>query len=106
MRTINLGKSDLCVPVIAVGCMRINRLEKREAERFVQTALDVGANFFDHADIYGDGECELIFADAIHMNAAVREKIILQSKCGIRKGISFDFSKEQILRSVDGILKR
>lgn len=105
MRTINLGSSLLEVPVIAVGCMRINSLEKNEAERFVQTALEEGANFFDHADIYGGGTCEEIFADAIHMNAEIREKIILQSKCGIRKGM-FDFSKEHILDSVDGILKR
>lgn len=105
MRTIKLGTSTLEVPVIAVGCMRINSLDKAEAERFVQTALDKGANFFDHADIYGGGACEEIFADAIHMNATIREKIILQSKCGIRKGM-FDFSKEYILESVDNILKR
>lgn len=106
MRIIKLGKSDLQVPVMAVGCMRINRLDKQEAERFVQAALDMGANFFDHADIYGDGACEEIFADAIHMNEAVREKILLQSKCGIRRGVAFDFSKEHILKAVDGILKR
>ena len=106
MRTINLGKSELRVPVIAVGCMRINRIGMSEAERFIGTALDVGANFFDHADIYGDGSCEEIFADAIHMNADVREKVILQSKCGIRKGVAFDFSKGHILKSVDGSLKR
>lgn len=105
MRKIMLGSSPLEVPVVAVGCMRINSLEKSEAERFVQTALEEGANFFDHADIYGSGECEEIFADAINMNADIREKIILQSKCGIRKGM-FDFSKEHILESVDGILKR
>ncbi|MNH83355.1 Oxidoreductase YdhF [compost metagenome] len=105
MRTIKLGSSTLDVPVIAVGCMRINSLDKPEAERFVQTALEEGANFFDHADIYGSGACEEIFADAIHMNADIREKIILQSKCGIRQGM-FDFSKEHILESVDGILKR
>ncbi|WP_433944634.1 aldo/keto reductase [Paenibacillus sp. SN-8-1] len=105
MRTIKLGSSTLEVPVIAVGCMRINSLDKPEAERFVQTALDEGANFFDHADIYGSGACEEIFAEAIHMNADIREKIILQSKCGIRQGM-FDFSKEHILNSVDGILKR
>lgn len=105
MRTMNLGSSTLEVPVVAIGCMRINSLEKNEAERFVQTALEQGANFFDHADIYGGGTCEEIFADAIHMNAEVREKIILQSKCGIRKG-QFDFSKEHILHSVDGILQR
>jgi len=105
MRTIQLGVSNLQVPVIAVGCMRISGLKKQEAERFVKTALDVGANFFDHADIYSDGVCEEVFADAIHMNATVREKILLQSKCGIRKGVAFDFSKEHILKSVDGSLK-
>lgn len=105
MRTMKLGSSSLEVPVVAVGCMRINSLEKANAERFVHSALEEGANFFDHADIYGGGTCEEIFADAIHMNAQIREKIILQSKCGIRKGM-FDFSKEHILDSVDGILKR
>ncbi|EOS54928.1 aldo/keto reductase [Paenibacillus barengoltzii] len=105
MKTIKLGTSTLEVPVIAVGCMRINSLDKAGAERFVQTALEEGANFFDHADIYGGGSCEEIFADAIHMNPEIREKIILQSKCGIRQGF-FDFSKEHILSSVDGILKR
>lgn len=107
MRTIKLGTSSLEVPVVAVGCMRINSLEKSAAERFVQTALENGANFFDHADIYGGGECESIFAEAIHMNDSVRESIILQSKCGIRpdKGM-FDFSKEHILNSVDGSLRR
>ncbi|MDR7080091.1 putative oxidoreductase [Neobacillus niacini] len=105
MRTMKLGRSALEVPVVAVGCMRMKSLEKKEAETFVQTALEEGANFFDHADIYGDGASEEIFSDAIHMNSTVREHIILQSKCGIRKGM-FDFSKEHILNSVDGILKR
>lgn len=106
MRKIRLGKSDLQVPVIAVGCMRIGDMEHKEAERFVNTAIDEGAVFFDHADIYGNGTCEEVFADAIQMNADVREKIILQSKCGIRPGIAFDFSKEHILASADNILKR
>lgn len=105
MKYIKLGQSDLQVPAIAIGCMRINGLSKQDAERFVQTALDEGANFFDHADIYGGGVCEEIFAEAIHMNSTVRDKVFLQSKCGIRQGM-FDFSKEHILKSVDGILKR
>lgn len=107
MRTQKLGTSNLEVPVVAVGCMRINSLDQAQAERFVQTCLDHGANFFDHADIYGGGKCEEIFADAVHMSSSVREKLILQSKCGIRHNIgTFDFSKEHILASVDGILKR
>lgn len=105
MKKIELGKSNLQVPNIAVGCMRINDIDHKKAEEFVQKALELGANFFDHADIYGASECEKIFADAIHMSSDVRDKIILQSKCGIRPGM-FDFSKKHILNSVDGILKR
>lgn len=106
MRTIPLGNGTLQVPVLAVGCMRIHALEKDAADRFVQTALDLGANFFDHADIYGRERSEIVFSEAIGMTPSVREKIFLQSKCGIRKGISFDFSKKHILESVDGSLRR
>lgn len=102
---MKLGSSNLEVPVVAVGCMRMDSLDKPEAQQFIQTALEEGANFFDHADIYGNGACEEIFADAIQMNANIREKIILQSKCGIRSGM-FDFSKAYIFDSVDAILKR
>lgn len=105
MQTMKLGTSNLDVPVVAVGCMRIDSLDKAETKRFIHAALDEGATFFDHADIYGSGACEELFADAIGMNASVRERIILQSKCGIREGM-FDFSKEHILASVDGSLKR
>lgn len=105
MRTLKLGGSTLDVPVIAVGCMRLDSLDRQDAERFVHTALDEGANFFEHADIYGGGRCEEIFADAAGMSSSVRGKMILQSKCGIRPGM-FDFSREHILASVDGSLKR
>ena len=106
MKTVNLGTSGLKVPCIVVGCMRINKLEPAEAEHFVHAAIDQGAYFFDHADIYGNGDCESVFAKAIHMNSTVREKVLLQSKCGIRRGVAFDFSKDHILKSVDGSLKR
>jgi predicted oxidoreductase len=106
MKTINLGLSGLQVPAIAVGCMRINKLNPSEASTFVKTALDSGAVFFDHADIYAAGASEEIFAKAIDMKPSIREKVILQSKCGIRPGIAFDFSKDHILKSVEGSLKR
>ncbi|MDR2134779.1 MAG: aldo/keto reductase [Treponema sp.] len=107
MRTINLGKSGLQVPVIAVGCWRMHRASRAEAEVFVKSAMDYGANFFDNADVYGgDGLCETIFAQASGMNPSVREKLILQTKCGIRMNAAFDFSREHILESVDASLKR
>jgi predicted oxidoreductase len=86
--------------------MRINRLSGTEPETFVKTALELGANFFDHADVYGGGTCESIFAEAVGMSSSVREKVLLQTKCGIRPGIAFDFSKDHILKSVDGSLTR
>ena len=105
MRQIPLGPSGLMVPTIAVGCMRINALSQNEAARLIETAIEQGANFFDHADIYGGGECERLFSKAYRMTDDRREKIILQSKCGIRQGM-YDFSREHILSSVDGILER
>lgn len=106
MRKINLGQSDLQVPTIAVGCMRLIGLESNETEKFVKGAMELGANFFDHADVYGNGACEEVFAEAVQMNSSIREKMIIQSKCGIRPGKAFDFSKEHILASVEGSLKR
>jgi predicted oxidoreductase len=103
---MNLGLSGLAVPVIGVGCMRINGVGRLEAEAFVKTALDLGCNFFDHADIYGGGACESIFAEVIGMTPSVREKIVVQTKCGIRPGVAFDFSQEHILKSVDASLQR
>ncbi len=105
MRKIDLGKSGLLVPAIGLGCMRISGMEVKEASELIYGAMELGVNFFDHADIYGGGKSEELFAKAVGMSTAVREKMILQSKCGIRRGY-YDFSKEHILNSVDGILKR
>lgn len=105
MKNINIGNGAIESSEISLGCMRMANLSKVEASKLINTALDEGINFFDHADIYGGGKSEEIFADAINMNATIREKMILQSKCGIRKGF-FDFSKEHIINSVDDILKR
>lgn len=106
MKTIKLGSGTLQVPVIALGCMRINGLENRQAEEYLEKCLELGINFFDHADIYGNGECEKRFSQAVHMNASVRENIILQSKCGIQRGIMYDSSKKYIINATEGILKR
>ena len=64
MKLIPLGTSGLSVPAVAVGCMRLAALDDARAETFVQRALELGANFFDHADIYGGGESERRFAKA------------------------------------------
>ena len=104
MYSIEFGKSGMCVPTVAVGCMRIGNMSEKEASAFVNTALENGANFFDHADIYGGGKSEEVFGKAI--TPSMREKLIIQTKCGIVSGKMFDFSYEHITRSVEGSLKR
>ena len=105
MRRLKLGHGQLCASEISLGCMRINSLETKEAERLINTAIDEGIDFFDHADIYGGGKSEEVFSKAVGMSSSKRDRLIIQSKCGIRKN-QYDFSKEHILNSVDGILKR
>lgn len=105
MKKIKIANCALEASEIALGCMRISEMSDQEISMLIHTALDEGINFFDHADIYGGGQSEARFAEALHMNSGLREKMILQSKCGIRKGF-FDFSKEHILEAVDGSLKR
>ena len=105
MKYVDLGGAGVRVSAVAVGCMRISALSQGELSRFIHTALDCGVNFFDHADIYGGGECETAFGRVLKEEPGLREKMVIQGKCGIRKGM-YDFSKEHILESVDGILGR
>jgi predicted oxidoreductase len=68
--------------------------------------MELGINFFDHADIYGGGVCEERFAQAVSHLSVRREDMIIQSKCGIVPGKMYDFSKEHIITSVEGSLRR
>lgn len=105
MKTIKLGQSDLQVSALALGCMRLAGLDLSQAKEVIQTSLELGINFFDHADIYGKGQSEALFGQVVKELGLPRKDLILQSKCGIRQGF-FDFSREHILTSVDGILDR
>ena len=104
MKNISIGKV-LEGTEISLGCMRMKTLSVTEAEKILSASMELGINFFDHADIYGDGKSEEIFSTAVKNTGIKRRDIILQSKCGIRKGF-FDFSKEHIISSVEKILKR
>lgn len=105
MKKISIGKGEITASAVSLGCMRMKDLTEKEANIMINTALEEGIDFFDHADKYGDGRSEEIFANAIGMTPRIREKMFLQSKCGI-KPTYFDFSKEHILEAVDGSLKR
>lgn len=106
MKMVRWGSSELEVPAIAVGCMRMSSIPLEQAAKLIEKAIEKQVNFFDNADVYGDGECERIFAKAFQMTGAKREDVFIQSKCGIVPGIMFDFSKEHIIEAVEGSLKR
>lgn len=105
MKRLFLGKSELLVPNIGLGCMSMGKLSPEEASKVINNALDLEIDFFDLADIYGGGKAEETFGKVIEMDPSIRERMLIQSKAGIRKG-SYDFSKEHLLKSVDDILKR
>ena len=108
MRYITLGQDDKELSEIVLGMMRIEDKSVKEVEELVETALSVGINAFDLADIYGRGRCEELLGLVLKNRPDLREEMWIQSKCGIRieEFTYFDFSKEYILQSVDGILER
>lgn len=106
MKRVSLGRTGLQVPAMIAGCMRLDRLDAAGAAKYIENAVAHGVNFFDHADIYGGGTCEELFGKALKRVDIKREDLFIQSKCGIVRGVMYDLSKEHILASVDGILKR
>jgi len=118
MESLKLGKSNIMSSRLVYGCMRIvgdNSNESREkGKKAIRTAIEEGYTHYDHADVYGGGECEILFSEVLKEIPAARESIIITSKCGIRqKGkpgkndpARYDFSKEHIIKSVEGSLTR
>ena len=108
MKYISFGQEKRELSEIVLGMMRISDKSVKEVEELVETALSVGINAFDLADIYGRGRCEELLGQVLNNRPDLREKMWIQSKCGIRieEFTYFDFSKDYILESVDGILQR
>jgi len=102
MKTLDLPNLAQPASTVVLGLMRISELDDEQIRTLVRTALDNGINMLDHADIYGSSrhQCERRFGDSGAVSAADRDKVIIQSKVGIRPGM-FDFSREHILTTVD-----
>lgn len=110
MKKVILGNSDkmhtLSSSQVIMGCMRISEMTQQALNHFIHKAMELGINTFDHADIYGGGMSEELFGKVLKEDKSIRrEDMIIQSKCGIKSGM-YDLSKQYIIQSVDGILKR
>lgn len=108
MRYIKFGERQKEVSEVVLGLMRISEMTVDQVEDLIESVLAVGINAFDIADCYGHGKCEQILGEVLKRRPDLREKMWIQSKCGIRmeEFTYFDFSKEHILEAVDGILER
>jgi len=108
MKTFQMPGTDLVVPNVVLGLMRIQDKSDDEVRTLVGAARDAGITFLDHADIYGSEVhgCERRFAEALRLTPSEREQLVIQSKAGIVKdGPYFDFSYEHIVDSVEGSLE-
>ncbi|MCO6528450.1 MAG: aldo/keto reductase [Lactobacillus sp.] len=113
MKQIKIGNTEFSSSAIALGIMRMNKLNIDSAVKTLETAHDVGINYIDSADVYGHGKSETVFGNALKNSSLKREDFYIQSKTGIYedptldyKTTRYDFSKQYIINAVDSILKR
>jgi predicted oxidoreductase len=123
MESVKIPHTDLEVSRLALGCMglggswarhaELTSVHEQQAREFLDVAEEIGANFFDHANIYAHGRAEDVFGRVLKDRPSLRDKIVIQSKCGIRLADEppgtpnrFDFTRSHILDSVDAILAR
>ncbi|HYN87758.1 MAG TPA: aldo/keto reductase [Ardenticatenaceae bacterium] len=123
MNSYRIPNTTLEVSRIAYGCMQLGGpwdrspygpAETARAAKLLATAVEQGVTLFDHADIYAMGKSEAVFGEALRQSPGLRERIVIQSKCGIRFRDDptpgdpgrYDFSYEHIVRSVEGSLRR
>lgn len=122
MKTIQVGGSAISASRMAYGCWRILGMtdrgevsaEKETAARAsIEAALEAGFTLFDHADIYSDGHAEEVFGRVLESAPDLRGRIVIATKCGIRRATTqpvasyrYDSSREHILRSCEESLRR
>ena len=107
MRTINMTNGPQNVVRMILGCMRMPDLSVQEAATMIQTAVDLGINYFDNATCYTQGVAETRFGDALKASGIHQEDLLIQTKCGLCfERNEFDWTKKNILESVDDSLRR
>ena len=112
MQYVKLGKSDLKVSRICLGCMSFGEvvegghswvLNQEQTDEMIKKALDLGINFFDTANCYGKGSSERFIGNSFKKYVKNREDIVVATKVRVNEG---GLSKEAIFREIEGSLKR
>ncbi|MBI5878018.1 MAG: aldo/keto reductase [Chloroflexi bacterium] len=107
MEYTRLGRTGLKVSRLCLGCMTFGReIDEPASIPIIQRALDEGVNFFDTANVYGNGASEEITGRALK---GVRQSIVLASKVygQIGKGVNDrGLSRYHIMQAVEDSLRR
>ena len=112
MEYVTLGKSDLKVSRLCLGCMSFGEkkegmndwvLNQEQTDEMIKRALDLGINFFDTANLYSGGTSEIYIGNSFKKLVKNRKDIVVATKVYFNPGI---LSKEAILREIVGSLKR
>ncbi len=115
LQPIGKSSSDLTVSRLALGCMgmagtwepsEIGPENVRKAIAAFEAALEVGIDFFDHADIYGQGGCETVFKECLAAVPGIRDKIVIATKCGINIGHGYNLSADYIRGAAEASMSR
>jgi predicted oxidoreductase len=116
LKRIDTLHSDITFSELAYGVWRLAESQPTTSstEAKIQACLDQGITTFDHADIYGDYQCEQLFGDALKANPSLRSQMELVSKCDIalisekypqRRVKYYDTSQKYIFQQVEQSLK-
>ncbi len=109
MKMQRFGQTDIEVSAICLGCMGFGKagtmhdwtVDAATTERVVKTAIDLGINFFDTANVYSAGTSEEYLGQALR--DVPRDKVVIASKVYFNEGY---LSRKAILREIEGTLKR
>ena len=107
MEKRQLGRSDLYVSKMGLGCMSLGTNAK-QARAIIEAALEEGINYFDTADLYDYGVNEKIIGQTLK---SVRDQVIIATKVGnrwndVKDGWRWDPSKSYIKEAVKDSLRR
>ena len=107
-----LGTSGLIVSSLAWGMWRFAGDDVAAAHARVEAALEAGITLLDTADIYGPdngepfGAAEALLGRVLAEAPALREKMVLATKGGIRMGVPYDSSPAALAEAIDDSLRR
>src|SRR2546430_14410533 len=88
MQKRKLGKSNLEISAIGLGCMGMSfgygpPADKKEMIALIRTAVERGVTFFDTAEVYGPFANEELVGEAL---APLRERVVIATKFGFKPG--------------------